>query len=304
MSQTKQVSTFQCAVCNERVSFNPRDPTTFESKTPHEKFFGMQLTTYRVSHMVGSERHVNTIIVDHMDLFRGHKDAFVEQVKGEKAEQQLWLVSQKPATLESHPFFDCVFIMDRDDSWVLEGVTSSEVRILELARLLAQRVEEAERVYESLPDELNFTIADQDLRVWTKGSRIACGALKGPAAFGSLSTLLKETIREPHRDAIPDKRLLVLGLHAIAVNPKIDSSVLLKLVGDDRLFSKIDFQYIPRIPSIVDRVERKFDFAEEILVPLLSGKASVIDLLEQGQIGRIQKVFDMLEHVERRGLLG
>ncbi|MBD3404962.1 MAG: hypothetical protein GF411_02365 [Candidatus Lokiarchaeota archaeon] len=303
MSQIQQITQFQCAVCNEPIKFDPENPTTFESKTTHEKFFGMQLTTYRVAHEIGNERHVNTVVVDHKHLFRGHKDAFVEQIDKLEEEKRLWLVSQKPDALHTHPYLENVFIMDRIDSWVMEGLGSEKVRLLELARLLDKKVEEAERVYETLPEEMSFTIADQDLRIWINNSRVACVTAKGAAAITSIKILLKELTKNTHRDAIPDKRLLILGLHVISEYPKINPEILIRLASDDRLYSKIEFGFIPRIPSIVERVERKYPFAKEILMPLLSGTASVINLLEQGQIGKISQIFDMLDYVDRRGLL-
>lgn len=305
MSHLRQVTEFTCAVCNEKLQLDPNDQTTFDSKTNHEKFFGMQLTTYRVSHETAEERHVNTIIVDHMGFFRGHKDAFTESIDRDlqRAERPYWVAEQRPASLTSHQYLDLFFVIDTEDNWVLEIVNSARVRALELARLIDERISEIRRLYDVMPDHLSLTLGDQDLRLWMKETRVVVASLKSPACFSAVEALAQEILRVSHPDTLPEKRLLVLALQSIALQPRIDVNVVRRLVSDDRLFTTVDFPYTSRIQSIVSRLERRFPLANDVLVPLLSGRANVIDLLEEGHINDLSNIFELLDFVDRRGLL-
>ncbi len=305
MSQLKQLTEFRCAICDEVIQFDPNDSKTYEAKTAEDTFFGMKLTTFRVSHEIGNNRHVNTIIVDHRGLFRGKKDAFVEEIRlAPDSEIPIWVVGDEEKVLKTHPYFSVMLMLDYNEKWLMVILNESTFRMIELAHLINEKVIEALKVYKEVPEILTITVADQDFRIWLEGSRIVGVVLKSPKAFDAINIATKCILQNTHNDAIPNKKLMKLVLQALAVNPKLEERYVLKLLLDHNLFSNIDFPYKARISSITQRLETRFDIASEFLTPLLRGQNSVIELLEVGYIEQVQTVFDMLDYVERRGILG
>ncbi|NWF96877.1 MAG: hypothetical protein HXY34_12115 [Candidatus Thorarchaeota archaeon] len=305
MSQQRQMTEFHCAICNEPVRFVPSDERTYENRTAEEQFFGMQLTTYRVAHNAGSERHVNTVIVDHMGLFRGYKDAFSEKtrVKGTHSDQVFWPLAHEHRTLSIHPHVDVALIIDLQDNWVMELVNAVRVMVLEMARLISERIDEVRQVYESMPDTLAVTIADHEVRVWTQGSRFFCVRMKTPTAYAAIDSLAREALTADSGDVIPDKRLLTLAFQAIGASPKLERQYIVRLLRDNLLFAHIDFQHQSRVPDIVARLQNKFPRSDGFLTHLLRGHTTVIELLEQGYIEQLALVMDLLDYIQRRGLL-
>ncbi|MEM2143239.1 MAG: hypothetical protein QXS20_10680 [Candidatus Thorarchaeota archaeon] len=306
MSQLKGITEFHCAICKDTVRFDPTDEGTYESKSSEEDFFGMRLTTYRVSHMVGNEKHVNTVIVDRSGLYRGHKDVFSLNVgqQVEPASRAWWLLKRGPKALTQHSHLEASLLMDLDECWVMEMVNTTAVRSVEMARLVMERIEEAHRIYETVPTTLTVSVAGQDVHVWRSDHRIVCMKLKTPTAYATLDWLARRMIALDDNGPYPDKRLLLLAMRAIGSNPRLDTALLTRLLEDNLFFATVNFPYVSRIPSIVRRLQSRFPDAEGFLTPLLRGSATVIDLLEQGYIEKLPAIVEMIDYVNRRGLIG
>jgi hypothetical protein len=306
MSQVKEMTEFHCAICKDAIRFDPTDGSTYENRTPEEQFFGMQLTTYRVAHITGNDRHINTVIVDHEGFYRGHKDAFSEKVRvvDTHIDRVFWPVAEERRTLSIHPHIDMAILVDLQEYWVMELVNTIGLRALEMARLITERIDEVRQVYEAVPDNLAVTIADQEVRVWMSGSRMVSVRMKTPAAYAAVDNLAREILRVDSGEVVPDKRLLTLAFHAIGATPKLERDCIVRLLRDNLFFALIDFPYPFRVPDIVGRLKSRFPAAESFLTPLLRGRETIIDLLEQGYIEQLPMVIDMIDYVERRGLLG
>jgi hypothetical protein len=128
--------------------------------------------------------------------------------------------------------------------------------------------------------------------------------MKTPAAYAAVDNLAREILRVDSGEVVPDKRLLTLAFHAIGATPKLERDCIVRLLRDNLFFALIDFPYPFRVPDIVGRLKSRFPAAESFLTPLLRGRETIIDLLEQGYIEQLPMVIDMIDYVERRGLLG
>ncbi len=213
---------FQCQVCRETLSMDPEDEGTFLSKTEHDQVFGMQLVTYRVAHIMGDERHVNTIILDHEGYFRGHRDYYSEKIGTTEPTRtnHYWTVSREIPTLSESRLVRLAFITDRRQRWVLELVTPGSVKVRELALMAVDRVEEAERVYETVPNHLTLKIADHELEIWLMDSELVCLEARSSETAPLMEKLAMALLSSQHNEPVPSKQLVLFALRVIEEHPE------------------------------------------------------------------------------------
>jgi hypothetical protein len=87
-------------------------------------------------------------------------------------------------------------------------------------------------------------------------------------------------------------------------NPELSPTSLSRILHEDMLFSTLHTPYEDRIPSIVERAAKRYPIAEELLGPLLRGYMTLIDALEGGFSSRYKEVFELIDFVNRRRILG
>ncbi|MHA2356889.1 MAG: hypothetical protein ACXADC_17090 [Candidatus Thorarchaeota archaeon] len=212
---------FQCQLCKETLSVDPEDKKTFLSKTKHDEVFGMQLVTYRVAHITGDERHINTIIIDHEGYYRGHRDFYSEEIRseGHPRVNHYFTIFREVTPLSKHQFVNLAFITDRQEKWVLEVVNPGRVKMRELALMAVDLVEEAERVCESLPGPLTGKMADHELAIWSMDSRLLCVEAKSSRAVALMdrfATLLEDS---QQYSRFPNKHMVILAMRLIDRDP-------------------------------------------------------------------------------------
>ncbi len=300
------ITEFKCKICGEPIRFSLNDPKTYESKTPHKDYFGMQLTTVRVSHEISGERHHNSIVIDQKGLFRGYRDAYVEPITSGDSPGQSSLVVQPGQSLQvtENKFVTLLVMVDRQRFWVKPFLCPEEFRPTELARLVMERVEEAERVYDKMPRTLTFGLADMDIHVWVSQERVVFVAFNNPSVLPALEGLCEGLLEVDKGMSFTNQRAIQMALQVIGLIPDIDSDTIHRLVTDALLFSVTTIPFPDRTNRIVELVSKRFPIASVILRPLLTGKSSIIDLLEDGHVREIRDVFEMVDFINRRGLLG
>ncbi|UCE10635.1 MAG: hypothetical protein JSW61_01525 [Candidatus Thorarchaeota archaeon] len=213
---------FQCQICRETLSLDPEDERTYLSKTEHDRLFGMQLVTYRVEHLMGEERHVNTIILDHEGYFRGHRDSYTEktQKKERPRPNHYWRMFPGIPALSESRLFKLAFIIDRRERWVLELVAPENVKVPKLALMAVDRVDEAERVYESAPNQMTIKIADLELEVYLMDSRLLCAEAKSSESAPLIEKFAKLMASSKQIAPIPNKKLMTYALKVIEEHPE------------------------------------------------------------------------------------
>ena len=212
---------FQCQVCGEPLSIDPEDEKTFLSKTEHDEVFGMQLVTYRVAHVTGDERHINAIIADHEGYFRGHRDSYSEKILREDQPRinHFWTIFREIPTLSESQLVKLAFITDRRERWVLEVVNPGSFKMRDLAFMAVDCVEEAEKFCDSVPSPLIANMADRELVIWSRDSRLLCVEAKSSKAVALMdrfATLLQNSQQYSH---FPSKHMIILAMRVIEKNP-------------------------------------------------------------------------------------
>ncbi len=306
MSLVRNTTEFICKVCGKPVGFDISDAKSYISKTEHDNFFGMTLTTYRVAHDTDTERHYNSVVVDHMGLFRGHRDAYAEPLPtvDPSTDRRYWVYHEDEVSGEPTNGIELALLISRDQRWVVDIVCPSAMNASEITTLVVDRVEEAQRVYNTIPQPIETRLADLDFYIWASDNRILCVVLRNQALLSSLNSFASRIIVESEADFIPRRRLLNLVFNVIEREPDLSTSMLSRLMNEDMLFTKFQTPFEDRIPSIVERTSTRFPIAKEILGPLLRGYITLIEALETVGYAHIQEVFDMIDFINRRRVLG
>ncbi len=306
---------FPCKLCNTEISFNINDPQTFLSKTQHESFFGMQLTTYRVAHTSSSnmERHINVVLVDHAGYFRGYVDAYSEEIKKkeefprQRLKPTFKILQERFPNLNEHNLFNLLLVLDAKEYWALEIVAPQNLRVYPLLEFITRKYAEMEQIYTVLPAKVNASYADMELNLLLKDSKIIVASFKKNKTLEGIDDLfgkIVETMNTERR--IPQKKLLVIMakcLNYLSHVTKKDVEFCLRILYDDRLHTRVYTKYEQYIPQIVKRVSSEFPIASEFLEEVLLGRISFIELLEQNYAKNFREIAEIIGFINRRKLL-
>ena len=297
---------FICKVCGKPIQFDISDESTYISKTEHEDFFGMKLTTYRVSHDDKKERHYNSVVVDHMGFFRGHRDAYSEPLHAldPSTERRYWVYHEDEVSGEPTNGIGLALLISRTQRWVVDIVCPKSMNASEIATLVLDRVEEAWRIYNDIPTPLETHFADRDFYVWTSDERVLCVSFNNPQLLKSIESIADDIVSENDESIIPRRRLLNLLFQIIERDPNLSPDTLSKIMNEDMLFATFHTPYEDRISSIVERTAERHPIANEILGPLLRGYLTLIDVLEGEHCSRYKEVFELIDFINRRRILG
>ena len=86
--------------------------------------------------------------------------------------------------------------------------------------------------------------------------------------------------------------------------PNLSQTMLTRIMNEDMLFTTFHTPYEDRIPSIVERTSQRYPIAGEILGPLLRGFTTLVEDLEGDFSSRYDEVFELIDFVNRRRILG
>ncbi|MFW9920960.1 MAG: hypothetical protein ACFFED_15270 [Candidatus Thorarchaeota archaeon] len=297
---------FICKVCGKPIEFDITKEKTYISKTEHEDFFGMKLTTYRVSHDDENERHYNSVVVDHMGLFRGHRDAYSEPIHAldPSTERRYWVYHEDEKTGDPTNGIGLALLISRNQRWVVDIVCPTRMNASEIATLVLDRVEEAWRIYNDIPQPMETHFADLDFHVWTSDERVLCVSFNNPKLLKPMESIARQIVTENDESIIPRRRLLNLVFQILEKDPNLSPQMLSKIMNEDMLFTTFHTPYEDRIPSIVERTTERLPIAKDILGPLLRGYLTLIDMLEGEYCSRYKEIFELVDFINRRRVLG
>jgi hypothetical protein len=302
---------FFCKICKEPVVFNITDSSTFINKTPQKRFFGMQLTTYRVSHNKEQTRHINTVLVDHKGLFRGHVDAYTEEAQKEtipvRTKEFSFIMDKEIQTITDDPNIGVFMVLNRNERWLME-IINPGMNILELLRMVMQRYDEYEKIYGELAEIMKINVADKELYAINGKHLSAVIGYKGidPTAKSTIDAVITNLFTKYEKEGkVPQKKTFNFLIKIIKNKQKYkekDIEYITRLLTDDLLYTNIRTKYEDRIYRIITRVTKDFPIAETILIPLLTGKFSVIQLLNINEdvLERYDELLDMIDFINRR----
>ncbi|MHA1973711.1 MAG: hypothetical protein ACTSW1_11995 [Candidatus Hodarchaeales archaeon] len=303
---------FLCKLCGYEVKFDIEDPSTYMSKSEHDQFFGMQLTTFRVPHIHSSEIHINTILVDHKGFFRGHIDAYSEPI--DQVTQNFPRIVEKilrpaPSSLLEkpifeHKFFEILLLIDRTELTYLDIILPRNLKPFNITEEILRKLTDAERIYNELPIKMTLNIADKIFTVWSDESKAFTSIIKRDLISPDVNQLIHGILRifRENKNLRPNKKSLFIVFNAISsLDLKFKDLPLLKRVlTDELLFSRISIKYPEHIPQIASRLSKDFFIPLNVLIPALRGEIPIIDLLYGDYF---KDTFLMLDFIKRRRLL-
>lgn len=306
MTLAHNVTQFKCRVCGESLQFDMTDPSSFISKSGHEDFFGMKLTTYRVAHESQNDRHINVVIADHAGLFRGHRDAYSEPLteKGPSIERNYWVYHEDSPPLEKTKNVVLAFLISRTDRWVVDVVSPKALNVSETATIIVDRVEEAQRVYNAVPQPMETKVADMNIHAWASDDRILAVSFSNGSLLNTIDSIASHIVTEQEDSIVPRRRLLNVIFRILENTPDLSPTMLTRIMNEDMLFTKFHTPYEDRIPSIVERTSQRYPIAGEILGPLLRGFTTLVEALEGDFSSRYEEIFELIDFVNRRRILG
>ncbi|MBN2230357.1 MAG: hypothetical protein JW779_12280 [Candidatus Thorarchaeota archaeon] len=306
MTLASNITEFKCRVCGKQIQFDPKDPSSYLSKSEHEDFFGMKLTTFRIAHDSKDERHYNTVIVDQAGFFRGHRDAYTEPINELKPsfDREYWVFHEEGPTIEKTHNVALAVLISRSDRWVIDIVCPRNLNASHIATLVVDRVEEAWRVYDSIPRPLDMRVADMEMKVWSSESRVLCVCFTNGSLMKSIDSVAEHIVNERDGSIIPRRRNLNVIFRILESDSNLDPSILSRIINEDMLFATLHTPYEDRIPSIVERTASRYPIAGELLGPLLRGYITLIEALEGDFSSRYKEVFELIDFVNRRRILG
>ncbi|MFW9987267.1 MAG: hypothetical protein ACFFC3_01270 [Candidatus Odinarchaeota archaeon] len=305
---------FTCLMCGADVRFNINDKNSYLKKQKNEKFFGKETCSYEVAHYSKDELHVNNVLVDNNGHFQDYLNTYkvkLENFKNtDQKSQKFYKLSnngQKP--LESHPIFNIFLIFNTFNNWVFELVSPSHINIMELILLLDTKMQETRKVYSTLPEYLNVSIAEQNFHIWNSGDNFICINLNEK---DSEISWIRKVISNMNNQINSDAQLISKSPRILLISDFLNHSnidekkeaLIDRLIFDDLLYSKIEIKYKDRIPRIIERVSPMFSINQEYLVSYFNTNLNTIEFLRStGNIGSFEKLLKVIDFVNRRNLL-
>ncbi|MBN1330140.1 MAG: hypothetical protein JXA54_11760 [Candidatus Heimdallarchaeota archaeon] len=304
----------KCKLCDAEMIFDVNDESSFLSKTEHQDFFGMRLSTYRVQHTVNGEKHINAFLIDHRNLFRGHVDAY--KIPALKEEEQFldfddlnnyMLLEEEIYTPESNNVLTNFFIASLD-GWILEVVKIPKSKTEAILTSVFEKIEESKKIYEIIPQPLNVIIANLECIIWNEGRTYLIITFKNKDIVGKYNQLISQiTTYIENNGIIPKKRIFKI-LNEILQSTDFaekNPDLILRLLSDNLYYSRIMTQYPERIDTIISKITKRFTFSENTLKDLLLGKFSLIELfeLQPELITECKEIIEILDFINRRKLL-
>ncbi len=305
---------FTCLMCGAEVRFNINDENSYLKKQENEKFFGKETCSYEVAHYFKDELHVNNVLVENDGRFQDYLNTYKVKLENYKTVEdktqklyKLSNISQKP--LESHPIFNIFLIFNTFNNWVSELVTPSQINIMELINLIDAKMQETRKVYSTLPEYLNISIAERDFHIWNSGDNFICLNLNEEISeIPWLIKLISNLNSQINSDAqLISKSPRILLISEFLNHSNIDKkkeALIDRLIFDDLLYSKIEIRYKDRIPRIIEKVSPMFSIDQEYLVSYFNTNLSTIEFLRStGSIDSFEKLLKVIDFVNRRNLL-
>jgi hypothetical protein len=303
---------FNCKLCGMPVEFDITDESTYIQKKPHQTFFNMELTTYKVAHFNEGLVHINNILADDKGLFHGLIDAYSIDTKELAPKhmadnRSLMLIAESEEPLRTHKFIDTMYIIDHNQMWLMEIICDRTIRSTELGGMILAKKEEMSRVYAQLPPSSSFPIGDKQFHCWFSGAIIIAMSFKEERVVPIFDELIHNIIKRDIQDQewLLKRTRLKIALRYAETIPlsKLTIPYFLKILFNDSLSSKIVIKYPSHVPRIAARLKSEFAIAPEALDLLLSNKTTIIDMINKEFLPRTSDLIDLVEFINRRNMV-
>jgi len=303
----------QCKLCGAEITFDVNDTSSFLSKTEHQNFFGTTLVTYRVQHVMNKEIHLNAILLDDQNLFRGYIDAYKMPVLQKEEEvgfvdfSNFLLLENEVTPMPENEVFSNFFVVNLK-GWILEVIKTSSLKTKTFLQNIFKKFIESKAIYENIPQPLNVAIADLECFLWTEGKTFIILSTSHKQSLDYLSKTMSQLVKAIEANILIPKKRIFTFLVAILLETDLAEKrpdIILRLLTDDLFYSKIMIRYPDRLKEIIPKVVERFAVPKKVLEELLLGKISLISLLEEqpGLIKQSRALIEALDFTNRRKLL-
>lgn len=309
LSTTKNITItdFKCVICQDIIAFNTEDPTTYESSTVIEEFFTMKLTRFVVSHLHGTEEHVNVVIADQDGKYRGHKDAYINQISSQLINR---IYSSNTEHLIDHKSIELFIVLDLDKIVVREYINTIRIKTAALAEKIDNFIKETKEIYEVIPEDLIYTYAKKNFHlILVEKNIFMCFAFVNDNAkenqkYVEAFQYLKPIINGSHTNS-PLLKLIYIVLRITDIDSfsKNDLEYIHKLLSSDVFFSElmINPKYEDKIQIVRKTFVNEFPCSDFVINPILKHKTTLIDIFDDN-ISQYRCVIDFIEFLRRRKL--
>ena len=303
----------KCKLCNAEIMFDANDTSSFLSKTEHQDFFGMMLVTYRIQHVVNGEKHLNAVLIDKQNLFRGYIDAYTVPVLQE--EQPLSLTEFNnylflEENIESLPPNDVMtnFFVVNFNGWILEAIKTNSINTDAFLTNVFEKIEESRKIYNIIPQPLSVVIANLECYIWVVGNTHLIVTTQKKETIENFAILLGQIAKGIDTNSIIPKKKTFKILTTILMETDLAekrADLVLRLLTDDLYYSNIQTRYPERISEIIPKISKRHSLPEVILEDLLLGKVTLIELFEEKPefISQCKAIIETLDFINRRNLL-
>ena len=302
---------FACKLCNSVIKFYPDDKSSYLSRRDHELYFGMKLATYQVAHMFGNEMHLNTVIIDENGNFQGQLEGYPVPLSefltgGAIPARNLGynIIPEDGAIVYTHKFLEVVFLLNTETFQVFGLVCPKSLNLEEIARITCEKFQEMEKVYRNMSGSAAINIADKTYRIWIFGKTILAATFADELFFDRFDQIARQLVRQPFDwlSVRTDQVRTALKFLERPQGSQNETGTFLRLVTDDRLFSRIRVKYPENITRILPRLTQEFGITGEILEPILLGQKSLNEQFGSAFITQATELLEVIDFIDRRKL--
>ncbi|MCH8908797.1 MAG: hypothetical protein IH840_17060 [Candidatus Heimdallarchaeota archaeon] len=298
-------TSFKCQLCETTISFHIEDSSTYLAKTDELKFAGMELATYRIGHEHDELYHVNVVTVDHRGHWRGHKDAYKEDVP--KVKKELHLLNSNNIDRYKSQIFEFLILVDSLENWVFEVLSPDNIMPLSIAETVLETLSEIDDdlIEEGLRTNMELFLVDQNFKVSIFGARSIVYITK---------SLEKESVHQMIFDQLfffdfdknseEDHQLLfmtILELFDFLDVSEIDNKKIGELVDMAYLSNPLQTSNNDVVSDLITKLVNQKSFPEHLVmgaISLLSGQVTLLELIHQGFFDDFNSLMDIVEFLK------
>jgi len=304
-------TSFECGLCNQLVKFDIGNKASFITRSAPEKFFGKELSTYKIPHFAGNEIHINEVLVDQAGIMEKIVDSYILNIKDYNSfspeKHDFHILTKAQGLLNEESKIALFIIYNKLNHWIFEVQCPAGFKCEEIAHLVQDKLQEQERVMKIPSPYFTFDIGNNTLHVWTSGELVLCSIIEDRKLFNAFNAFVKQFLDHTYygEELIERRERLALALKIIESKDSVSSDInsLIRIVFDDTITAPIKLKYAQLIPQITTRIESEFPIARSILEPFLTGKITLLEAIEKNNITKVDEIFELLDFINRRELI-
>ena len=304
-------TSFECGLCNQLVKFDIENASSFITKTAHDKFFGMELATYRIAHFAGQDIHVNEVLVDQNGVVTKVVNSYMlniqEYMHLTPDQQDFHVMAGDHDLVKKDSKIKLFILYNKTTRWIYEISCPDNFKCDEIAKLVYAKIKEQEMVMNAPSPYFSFSLGNNTIHVWISADLVLCSIIDDSKTFNVFNSFAKKFLEYSYYgEEIAERRerlaIVLRCMERKEFGPK-DVDVLLRVIFDDTIVSPLRLKFPKIAPQLATRLETEFPIAKSVLVPLLDGKTSILDTILLGNVPNITELFELLDFINRRELI-